>query len=264
MTIGRQIREPLQTHFGRPGRQATSGAELLDQVGIPSARPAAEGLPAPVLRRHAAARDDRDGARRRGRKLLIADEPTTALDVTIQAQILDLLKRARRRARHGADHDHARPRRRRRHVRARERDVRRDVRRDRGRRAAVRAAAAPVHARAARRASRGSTRRAAAPDTDRGRPARHAAPPQACPFARAAATRSRSRAGRFRRSPRSSPATSSRASTRSPRTSGNADARRWSRPRAVRRPARGHVARTGEPPPATPHPYRGRSPRDPR
>ena len=39
-------------------------------------------------------------------KLLIADEPTTALDVTIQKQILDLLVIAAGRARHGADHDH--------------------------------------------------------------------------------------------------------------------------------------------------------------
>ena len=64
LTIGRQIREALETHFGMDKKAADArSAELLDQVGIPSAEDAPQGLPAPVLRRDAAARDDRDGPR---------------------------------------------------------------------------------------------------------------------------------------------------------------------------------------------------------
>ena len=47
-------------------------------------------------------------------KLLIADEPTTALDVTVQAQILDLIQDLQKRVRLGRRHDHPRPRRHRR------------------------------------------------------------------------------------------------------------------------------------------------------
>jgi len=92
LTIGRQIREALEAHFGMNRKQATArAAELLDQVGIPS----------PKVRLSDYPHQFSGGMRQRAMiamalacepKLLIADEPTTALDVTIQAQILDLLR----------------------------------------------------------------------------------------------------------------------------------------------------------------------------
>ena len=109
----------------RDGRKAATAraAELLDQVGIPSAEPRLKGLPAPVLGRHAAARDDRDGARVRAEApdRRRADDGARRDDPGADPRPA---ARARRGARHGADPDHARPRRRRRHVRARARDVR--------------------------------------------------------------------------------------------------------------------------------------------
>jgi oligopeptide/dipeptide ABC transporter ATP-binding protein len=92
LTIGRQIREALETHFGMDRDQADRrSAELLDQVGIPSAKLRLKDYPHQFS----------GGMRQRAMiamalacepKLLIADEPTTALDVTIQAQILALLR----------------------------------------------------------------------------------------------------------------------------------------------------------------------------
>src|SRR5204863_5747158 len=92
LTIGRQIREALEAHFGLNRKQASArAAELLDQVGIPS----------PDLRLRDYPHQFSGGMRQRAMiaialacepKLLIADEPTTALDVTIQAQILNLLR----------------------------------------------------------------------------------------------------------------------------------------------------------------------------
>ena len=92
LTVGRQIREPLETHFGMDRKAAEMrAAELLDQVGIPAARSRVNDYPHQFS----------GGMRQRAMiamalacepKLLIADEPTTALDVTIQAQILNLLR----------------------------------------------------------------------------------------------------------------------------------------------------------------------------
>jgi len=92
LTIGRQIREPLEAHFGMNRKSANArAAELLDQVGIPSPKARLSDYPHQFS----------GGMRQRAMiamalacepKLLIADEPTTALDVTIQAQILDLLR----------------------------------------------------------------------------------------------------------------------------------------------------------------------------
>ena len=92
LTIGRQLREPLETHFGMNRKAAAArAAELLDRVGIPN----------PDVRLSDYPHQFSGGMRQRAMiamalacrpKLMIADEPTTALDVTIQAQILALLK----------------------------------------------------------------------------------------------------------------------------------------------------------------------------
>jgi oligopeptide/dipeptide ABC transporter ATP-binding protein len=92
LTIGRQIREALETHFDMSREEVRDrAAELLDRVGIPSARARLRDYPHQFS----------GGMRQRAMiamalacrpKLLIADEPTTALDVTIQAQILNLLR----------------------------------------------------------------------------------------------------------------------------------------------------------------------------
>lgn len=90
-TIGAQVAEPLRLHRGLSARQARAAAlDLLDRVGIPQ----------PAQRIDAYPHQFSGGQRQRitiamalacKPDLLIADEPTTALDVTVQQQILDLI-----------------------------------------------------------------------------------------------------------------------------------------------------------------------------
>jgi peptide/nickel transport system ATP-binding protein len=97
MTVGDQVREVLWRHFGTRGRAADARVlELFEAVGIPDPqRRLAEypfqlsgGLKQRVMIAAALACEP---------QLLIADEPTTALDVTIQAQVLDVLRELQRR-----------------------------------------------------------------------------------------------------------------------------------------------------------------------
>ena len=91
LTIGLQITESLGVHRNLTGRAAREqAAALLDQVGIPDARRRLSNYPHEFsggMRQRAMIAAALAG----GPKLLLADEPTTALDVTIQDQILKLL-----------------------------------------------------------------------------------------------------------------------------------------------------------------------------
>jgi peptide/nickel transport system ATP-binding protein len=94
-TVGQQIAEPLRRHLGMSGAQAAARAEaLLAEVGIPEPKRRLDNYPHEMS----------GGQQQRVMiamalacepKLLIADEPTTALDVTIQRQILELIAKLR-------------------------------------------------------------------------------------------------------------------------------------------------------------------------
>lgn len=92
LKIGQQLTEPLRVHLKLTRSEArTRAIELIRQVGISRAEQIADSYPhelsGGMLQRIMIAM-----AVSCGPKLLIADEPTTALDVTIQAQILDMLR----------------------------------------------------------------------------------------------------------------------------------------------------------------------------
>lgn len=93
MSVGRQVAQALEAGLGRQARRERVG-ELLEQVGIDEPHVRARGF-AHQLSGGMAQRVMIAGALAGAPSLLIADEPTTALDVTVQAQVLELLVRLR-------------------------------------------------------------------------------------------------------------------------------------------------------------------------
>ena len=111
-TVGSQIVEAIRAHRDLGRAEAKELAvSMLERVHIPSARRRFDGFPHELS----------GGMRQRAMiamalclepELLLADEPTTALDVTVQAQILELIDELQSELRHGRPADHPQPRRR--------------------------------------------------------------------------------------------------------------------------------------------------------
>ena len=146
-TVGDQIAEAIELHQKVSRGRLTNRAVEALKTGRASRRPSGESSQYP--------HEMSGGMRQRvmiamalscNPKLLIADEPTTALDVTIQAQILELIKELQVTDGHGAAADHARPGGRRRDGPDDRRDVRRPDRRDRQRSTRSSVAEASLHA----------------------------------------------------------------------------------------------------------------------
>ena len=182
LTVGDQIAEAILTHNPGTSKDAARKRtiELLEVVGVPFAERRVAQYP----------HEFSGGMRQRAMiamaiandpSVLIADEPTTALDVTIQAQIVEVLKTAQRGDARRDRPDHPRPRPDRRARRPGRRDVRGPGRRARRRLHHLQRAAPPVHGRADEQ-PRAARRRAGVARADPGPAAEHDRAAPGCAF----------------------------------------------------------------------------------